>query len=202
MWVVKLGGSLLRTEALRGWLKLLAEEGDGKVVIVPGGGVFADAVRATQATAGFDDVAAHRMALLAMEQYAWVLKSLLPELTMASSELEIAERSWQHRAIVWLPSRMVLADEHIAPSWDVTSDSLAAWLAHKVSADRLILIKHADHSSQPVAMRALIEAGVLDQAFAEFAARLHCPIHVIGIAQHAQFRRLLAGEALSALTRE
>ena len=202
MWVVKLGGSLLRTEALRGWLKLLAEEGDGKVVIVPGGGVFADTVREAQAAAGFDDAAAHRMALLAMEQYAWVLKSLLPELTMASSELEIAERSWQHRAIVWLPSRMVLADEQIAPSWDVTSDSLAAWLAHKLSADRLILIKHADHASQPAGIRQLIDAGILDQAFAEFSGRLHCPIHVIGMAQHVQFRRLLAGEALSALTRE
>ena len=41
---------------------------------------------------------------------------------------EIDERTWQHRAIVWLPSHMVFADDNIPQSWDVTSDSLAAWL--------------------------------------------------------------------------
>ncbi|OZA05848.1 MAG: uridylate kinase, partial [Methylophilaceae bacterium 17-44-8] len=45
MWVIKLGGSLLGTDELQQWLSCIAEYGDGRVVIVPGGGVFADTVR-------------------------------------------------------------------------------------------------------------------------------------------------------------
>jgi aspartokinase-like uncharacterized kinase len=135
MWVVKLGGSLLGTPELKQWLQLLAKGSDGRIVIVPGGGVFADTIRAQQAFGQYDDTAAHFMALLAMEQYGYVLQSLQPDLVAASSELEIAERSWQHRAIVWMPSHMVLADEDIPQNWNVTSDSLAAWLAAKIGAD-------------------------------------------------------------------
>ena len=45
MWVVKIGGSLSHDSALREWLTLLWEVGGGRVVIVPVGGDFADAVR-------------------------------------------------------------------------------------------------------------------------------------------------------------
>jgi aspartokinase-like uncharacterized kinase len=45
MWVVKLGGSLLGSPELPRWLDTLVKISDGKVLIVPGGGMFADAVR-------------------------------------------------------------------------------------------------------------------------------------------------------------
>ena len=193
MWVVKLGGSLLGHPELKGWLSLLASQGDGRVIIVPGGGVFADAVRTAQPAGGFDDATAHQMALLAMEQYGLVMKSLQPELVTASSELEIAERSWQHRAILWRPSQMVLADESIPQRWDVTSDSLAAWLANKMGADRLVLVKHAAVHDVPLPIDRLVEAGVLDAAFAEFSSRLRCPISIMGKSDVASFAALLAG---------
>jgi 5-(aminomethyl)-3-furanmethanol phosphate kinase len=199
MWVVKLGGSLLGTLELKMWLEMLARQSDGRIVIVPGGGVFADLVRSTQADGGYDDAAAHHMALLAMEQYALVLKSLQPDLVMASSELEIAERSWQHRAMVWMPSRMVLANEAIPMNWDVTSDSLAAWLCGKIGADRLVLVKHATNAEQPASVKCLVEDGVLDAAFPEFAARMTCPIHVVGKADHAAFAAIFTAGTIPAL---
>lgn len=193
MWVVKLGGSLLGTPELQQWLALLAAESDGRIVIVPGGGAFADAVRQHQQHGGYCDGAAHQMALLAMEQYGLVLKSLQPDLVTATSELEVAERSWQHRGIVWMPSDMVKAEDGIAASWDVTSDSLAAWLAHKIGADRLVLVKHEGVSEQPLPVERLIAEGVLDAAFAQFAAALSCPIHIVGKKEHAAFAADLAG---------
>ena len=193
MWVVKLGGSLLGTPELKLWLDVLTSRSDGRIVIVPGGGVFADIVRSTQAIVGYDDTAAHRMALLAMEQYGLVMKSLRPDLVLASSELEIAERSWQHRAIAWMPSRMALADEAIPMSWDVTSDSLAAWLAYKIGADRLILVKHITDTGLCGSIRCLVADGVLDTAFPEFAKRLSCPICVFGKSEHTAFARVLEG---------
>lgn len=199
MWVIKLGGSLLGTPELNTWLGMLVHQSNGRVVIVPGGGPFADAVRAAQCSAGFDDAAAHHMALLAMEQFGLVMKSLHPALVTAASELEIAERSWQHRAIVWQPSQMVLSDETIARSWDVTSDSLAAWLAEKIGAERLVLVKQADVAENSLAAHRLVAEGVLDAAFADFAAGLSCPVHIVGKSEHAAFAAALTGGPLPAL---
>lgn len=144
MWVIKLGGSLLGSPALKSWLDVLVKFGDGKVVVVPGGGLFADAVREAQSKTGVDDKTAHKMAVMAMDQYAALMIGLNPELAIASSELEIAEMGWQHRAIVWKPSPMVLADESLPTSWDLTSDSLAAWLADKLNAEHLLIVKSAE----------------------------------------------------------
>jgi aspartokinase-like uncharacterized kinase len=198
MWVVKLGGSLLGTPELNAWLSLLAEHSDGRIVIVPGGGVFADTVRKHQIAGGYGDATAHHMALLAMEQYGFVFKSIQPTLAMAASELEIAERSWQHRAIVWLPSQMVLAEDGIPASWDVTSDSLAAWLAKKIGADRLVLVKHEAVVEQPVPVRRLTDEGILDAAFEQFAAGLSCPIHIVGKSEYAEFAAAWAGGPIPA----
>ena len=131
LWVIKLGGSLLGSPALPHWLSLLAKHGNGRVVIVPGGSVFADAVRQAQSLSGVSDGLAHELALLAMDQFGLLLAGMQPDLVTATSELEIAERGWQHRAVVWLPSQMVLADATVEQSWRVTSDSLSAWLANK-----------------------------------------------------------------------
>ena len=141
MWIVKLGGSLIGSPELPRWLDVLARHGDGRIVIVPGGGLFADAVRDAQRLTDMGDATAHHLALLAMDQYGLLLTSLCPQLVTAASELELAERSWQHRAIVWLPSKMVLAEENIPQSWEMTSDSLAAWLASRLQASRLVLVK-------------------------------------------------------------
>ena len=45
MWVVKIGGSLLGSPELERWLEVAAKFSDGNIIIVPGGGVFANAVR-------------------------------------------------------------------------------------------------------------------------------------------------------------
>lgn len=196
MWVVKLGGSLMGTPELKEWLTMLVRQSDGQVVIVPGGGVFADTVRRAQPLAGFDNATAHHMALLAMEQFALVMKSLQPALVSASSELEIAERSWQHRAIVWMPCQMVLADDTIPQTWDVTSDSLAAWLCTKIDAAHLVLVKHAQQLPDVMSRAQLITDGVVDAAFGTFSAMLTCPVDIIHYSHHAAFSAALAGSTM------
>ena len=169
LWVIKLGGSLLGSLALPRWLSLLAKHGNGKVVIVPGGSVFADAVRQAQSLSRMSDGLAHELALLAMDQFGLLLAGMQPDLVTATSELEIAECGWQHRAVVWLPSQMVLADATVEQSWRVTSDSLSAWLANKLAADQLLLIKSVDlgsyQQSQAALAKALLDDGVVDACF-------------------------------------
>ncbi len=171
MWVIKLGGSLLGSSELNLWLDIVARHGDGKVLIVPGGGIFADAVRDAQISSGIDDATAHRMAVMAMDQYGVLMTGLSPRLVTARSELEIAERGWQHRGIVWLPSDMICADESIPMNWGITSDSLAAYLAAKLNAEHLILVKSSrPDADQQVSLEKLTKEGFVDSAFGDHIA--------------------------------
>lgn len=173
IWVVKIGGSLLGSPELARWLELFVKFSDGKVIIVPGGGLFADAVRKAQAQSNISDATAHQLAVLAMDQFGLLLAGMNPGLATASSELEIAERTWQHRGIVWLPSKMVLADETIPQNWQVTSDSLSAWLANKVGAEQLVLVKSrqlpAYETNSSMALQKLVEDELIDRQFIDFA---------------------------------
>ena len=180
--VIKLGGSHAFAPHLRDWLDAIASCA-GSIVLVPGGGPFADVVRDAQPRIGFADDAAHRMALLAMEQYACALVSLNAQFTLAQSKTEIEHALGERRVPVWLPSRMALAAREIPWSWDVTSDSLAAWLAGELPASRLVLVKHnaARMNADELAAR-----GIVDSAFPSFLARSGIPVTVLGAADHAR----------------
>jgi 5-(aminomethyl)-3-furanmethanol phosphate kinase len=168
VWVVKIGGSLLGSPELERWLGLFTKFSDGNIIIVPGGGVFADAVRDAQKVSKISDACAHKLAVLAMDQFGLLLASMNPDLAVARTEMEIDERIWQHRCIIWLPSQMVLADDSIPKSWDVTSDSIAAWLAEKVNAQQLVLVKSDKPAGAELSLRMMSESGVVDQAFSDF----------------------------------
>ncbi len=193
MIVVKLGGSLLGSAELPLWLSTIASNSDGHVVIVPGGGAYADTVRQVQKVAKFDDAIAHQLAVLAMDQFGLTLAAIEPELVTARHELEIAERSWQHRGMVWLPSTMVLAEEDIPKRWDVTSDSLAAWLATRLKAKYLVLVK-ARETVPPLTPQQMAEQGLVDAAFPEFSQQTHCPITCLGKGDIRRFSAILKGD--------
>lgn len=138
--VVKVGGGLAREageEALRALCEAIGEAGRRhRLLVVPGGGAFADAVRDCDRRYGLSDLAAHRMAILAMEQFGWLLSELIP-----GSALTTRIRGDGLRVL--LPAG-VLADAALPASWDVTSDSIAAWVAQASGAGRLVLVKAVD----------------------------------------------------------
>src|SRR5215510_3527159 len=79
-WVIKVGGSLgARPATLRRLMETLATAARRHwLVVVPGGGSFADEVRRTDRRVRLGDSAAHWMAILAMDQYAYLLARLAP----------------------------------------------------------------------------------------------------------------------------
>ncbi len=166
MIVIKLGGSLAKARTLRGWLAALAR-GKGRAVVVPGGGAFADTVRAEQERLHLSDRTAHHMALLAMEQYALALADICAEMTACATQRDMRDALARGSIPVWLPATMVLADRDIPESWDVTSDSLAAWLARRLGAGRLVLVKSAP-APRPLDPAALAERGLVDRLFPKF----------------------------------
>jgi probable H4MPT-linked C1 transfer pathway protein len=138
--VVKVGGSLLSHE---GALARLLERLDGasSVLIVPGGGPFADAVREAYGRGAVDDEAAHWMAVLAMDQYAELLIRRMPRAVRVTSRSEVHAALASGRVPVLAPSRWLREADPLPHSWDVTSDSIAAWVTGQVRASTLVLVK-------------------------------------------------------------
>ena len=188
--VVKLGGSHAFSEHLAGWVGAIADCA-GHVIVVPGGGPFADAVRDAQPRIGFDDDAAHHMALLAMEQYGCALASLNGTFVLADSLAAIRLALEATKVPVWMPSRMALAAGDIPSSWDITSDSLAAWLAGRLSARQLLLVKHVGLSGAAVRLPELIAGGIVDQAFATFLNGAKIPAALLGPTDQALLGRVI-----------
>ncbi|MGH8563724.1 MAG: amino acid kinase [Gammaproteobacteria bacterium] len=163
MWVVKIGGSLAFAAELPAWLAALAEHGGGRVVIVPGGGPFADLVRRAQAHQGYADTSAHLMALLAMAQYGLMMTGMERRLVAAAGLPQIREVLATGRVPVWIPGPD--GTPGVRASWEVSSDSLALWVAGQIGATDLALVK--SRAPSPGVHRApdLYTQGFLDAAF-------------------------------------
>jgi aspartokinase-like uncharacterized kinase len=143
--VVKVGGGLGRgagDAALRGVCDALGElAARHPLIVVPGGAGFADAVRAADRRFGLPAATAHRMAVLGMEQFGWLLAELIPRAARCADLAQARERA-DGRAAVLLPAGLPL--DGLPATWDVTSDSIAAWVAGRVDAARLVLVKEVD----------------------------------------------------------
>jgi aspartokinase-like uncharacterized kinase len=141
--VLKLGGSLLAHPAQLGAvLEVIGEAArHARLLIVPGGGPFADAVRQVDRDFGLSDDAAHWMAVLAMDQYAHLITSRLPGSALVTDVGEIAAAIAIRQVPVLAPSRWMHDADPLPHAWDVTSDSIAAWVAGIVGAGRLVVVK-------------------------------------------------------------
>ena len=167
--MLKIGGSLAGSDAAAQLMRGLAARRPRQLLIVPGGGELADAVRAAQRRYALSEAAAHHMALLAMHMVGTMLADLAPGFVLGETVDEFAS-AWQRQLTpIWTPARMVLAATGIPASWDVTSDSLAAWLASHVGAERLVLAKScAVPATIAGDAKGLAAAGVVDAGFPRF----------------------------------
>lgn len=141
--VVKLGGGLLAHAAhFDAALAAIREAADERrLLIVPGGGPFADTVRHVDRQFTLSDDAAHWMAALAMDQYAHLVASRLSGSALVADPGEIAAALGAAHLPVLTPSRWLRDADPLPHTWEVTSDSIAAWVAGAVGARRLVLVK-------------------------------------------------------------
>lgn len=191
MWVVKIGGSLETASGLRPLLALLADYGHTGIIIVPGGGRFADRVRAEQRVTGMDDATAHCLAIRAMEQYAAVLCGMEPRLYPIGDTNEISGASQASTVPVWLPANLLADEPGLPANWKVTSDSLALWFAGKINAQALILVKSVPNNTNDA--QALAATGYLDKYFPEMIKKTDLKtIACISIDQRELLKQALA----------
>jgi 5-(aminomethyl)-3-furanmethanol phosphate kinase len=163
-------------------------------VVVPGGGRWADAVRAAQKQEGFDDRVAHCKALGAMETFGRTMCEGRAAFVEASSEGAIHSALERGKVAVWTPTEMVLADASIPQTWDVTSDSLAAWLAGVLEADLLILLKSVTVTDPEMTASEMQERNWVDPCFDDFCSRGGFQYRVLGTGgQHLLTSMLASG---------
>jgi len=190
MWVIKLGGSLAFSPELTVWLECLAGSiGETRIVVVPGGGPYADQVRRLQQHWRFDDESAHYLAVLAMEQYAQLLRVLAPSLVPACGVDEIRAVLSKGDVALWLPARAASAAE-LPNSWDVTSDSLSLWLAGQLDAEHLFLVKSSAPPGNERDSAALASAGFVDRHFPSLLRRALCTVSWFSKEEHEEFARM------------
>ena len=170
LWVVKIGGNPADWEMLPNWLDLLARAAR-PVVIVPGGGQFAGAVRDEQELWRFHDAIAHRMAILAMDQYGLMLHGICPSLHLADEEIRLRAHIRAGLPTICLLTGLVLHRPEVVENWDVASDSMAAWLAAQLHAETLVLVKSVSCHSGTIDAVELARDGVVDAAFPLWRSR-------------------------------
>jgi aspartokinase-like uncharacterized kinase len=141
--VVKLGGGLL-AHAERFEMALRSIENVARaepLLIVPGGGPFADTVRDADERFRPGDSAAHWMAVLAMDQHAHLIAARLSGGVLVRTAPEAIAAINAASIPVLAPYRWLRDADPLPHSWDVTSDSIAAWVAGAIGARRLVLVK-------------------------------------------------------------
>lgn len=182
--VTKLGGSLFPqvTELVP---ILIASK--RPLFIIPGGGKFADAVR--NSGAGGDS--AHWMAVAAMDQFGWFIASHGIPVT---TELKIPDRP-----VVFLPYCSMRKLDPLPRTWDVTSDSIAAWAADHLGLD-LLLLKSVDGIREKGRLAELIQApvftDVVDPYFIPFVLEKKIRTKIINGSRVETLERFLAGNSV------
>lgn len=189
--VVKLGGSVVRSSQLEAWLDTLARA-RVPIVVVPGGGALADEVRATQKALGFGDAAAHRMALLAMDQLAWAIAALRVGFEVGAMDDALQYILRKGRVAVWAPYALVANRADLPHSWTMTSDSLALWLARRLGAERCYIVKSIRRERSSFSAEQLARDGVLDEAFPAMLKQAGLAAVLLGRGDQAAFAASLA----------
>ncbi|MCX9082782.1 MAG: amino acid kinase [Candidatus Methanoperedens sp.] len=133
MILIKLGGSLIQSakRIVRDLMEYTNSTGES-ILIVPGGSIFADTVRKVNPS----QEAAHWMAILAMEQYGYYLAD--------GTNVKLTDRLENtNETFILLPYNLLKNNDELPHTWDVTSDTIAAWVALKQKA-RFIKLTDVD----------------------------------------------------------
>src|SRR5690242_1957835 len=142
--VVKVGGAVLAApgplDRVVRALETAVARGDG-IAVVPGGGPFAGAVRHVDAALDIGPDAAHWMAVLGMDQHALLIASRTPHARVVEHPAEVTGALVHGRLPVLAPYRWLRARDPLPHSWEITSDSIAAWASGELQARSLVLVK-------------------------------------------------------------
>ena len=175
IYVVKFGGSLFNGGRLGDWIHHLNRWAQGKcVILVPGGGEFANIIRRLQAACQMHDEIAHELALGAMRQSGEIISRLCERAPSFKSLRQLESMVDDNGIYLWVPSSEEFRATNMPRNWSVTSDSIALWMAIRLGAVELILLKSVN--PPPTDIDAWAESDFVDDYFSSLVTDLSCDI--------------------------
>ncbi len=167
--VIKVGGSLLDWPGLPDRLAAYIEARRAdRLVLVVGGGRFANALRHLDSTHSLGEARSHQLALRVLDVTALVLATMVPGLVVVD-EIQGISDAWSRGVVPVLAPRRFLDDDDRSPdplphSWSTTTDSIAARIAVRLGAGELVLLKSA-HLPQGCNRSDAARLGLVDPEF-------------------------------------
>jgi aspartokinase-like uncharacterized kinase len=148
--VLKIGGSLIKfPDNLSSLLKEIEKlANQHRLLLVPGGGVFADLVSKTQQDLALSDDIAHWMAIMAQNQFGMLLADRLTSKNVIT-KIEEFVNSNSPGLFVLMPFSSMKEMDELPHTWDVTGDSISLWIGEKALANFVLLVKCVDGIANP-----------------------------------------------------
>jgi aspartokinase-like uncharacterized kinase len=180
--IVKVGGSLYNQIPD---LIPVIKASNRPLFLIPGGGPFGDLVRCVQV----DNDTAHWMAVSAMEQYGLFIASF----GISTTDFIITPLT----TTVFLPYRNLRLTDPLPHTWGVTSDTIAAWVAHALHLD-LLLLKSVDgifiNGIFQVQVTRPVETDVIDPFFIPFVVQNSVRATIINGTKPERVEKYLKGD--------
>jgi 5-(aminomethyl)-3-furanmethanol phosphate kinase len=144
--LVKIGGSLaFQPENLKLLCSKLSKAAERhKIVVVPGGGEFADVVREVDKRFNLSAETSHKMAILGMDQFGFLLSDLISNACVVNQLENLQKILNLNKLPIFLPSNLMLQDDPLENSWDVTSDSISVYVACQLNIGKVVLVTDVD----------------------------------------------------------
>lgn len=143
----KIGGKILEDfDNLNSTLSQLSQILDKKliqkIILIPGGGTLANFIRKVYGELKFTEEIAHFMGIISMNYNGLELSKKFPDLQVIESFEKLQETS--NTFCIFLPYEYLKENNKLPHSWDVTSDSIALFLAKELGLSECFLIKDVD----------------------------------------------------------
>ena len=174
MILFKLGGSLLNSGFMKIWIKFITDHLKSRAIIIPGGGLFANHVRAVQKDYYLENDIAHDMALYSMSQMGLLISSMdRRNLHFCNTKHEISKVLEDNKVPIigsfdFLKTRIGSSNKN----WSITSDSIALLISEELQLNTLIIVKSclcsfidSKIALNQIKVNKLVSLGILDANF-------------------------------------
>ncbi len=191
--VLKLGGSLMRSKELVVWLEnIFSRTRDNIIIVVPGGGEFAENIREAQRQLNFNNKIAHKMALLAMCQYGYFLTGINADIKILKNTEILSLDKNIGGSFLWLPDDLLENISEITGNWDFSSDSISLWLATYLTADKLVIVKSKKIIYNQSRIKKHIVNEDVDKGFKKNINKYKGEIFFLEKTEHCQLENILS----------
>jgi hypothetical protein len=144
--LIKIGGSLADTpKNLRRLCRNIGFNGKKhKMFIVPGGSNFVDVVRDFDKKYSLTKETSHRMSILGMNQYGFLLNDLIPNSQLFHQLKDYTKILKTKKIPIIQPAQYMFRKDPLDNSWNVTSDSIAIYFAKQLQLNDAIIVTDVD----------------------------------------------------------